>query len=227
MSMHPMKKLSFILFVIINIFVGCTSNEVSHDISHLEGAGMWVNIKNAPPTCYYLLRGDRIYGVGLQRQILDSIDWDLFWQEFLMPRYSLITTEEEFGRTSREVVSRDSSEFCLKYVDIESFEVNINSDDEFWDQLYAKDKRYVYYPQSIQIMDEYDYFDITFEGDIRIHGADPNTFLYIGKGYAVDKKNMYYQGEKIKWNDHIIEALRQPDCPDFLPRDYGMRDDEL
>lgn len=220
------KQLFFYSILIILIFTGCKARDTTqtHDISHIEEEGRWVNIKNAPLDCYYVLRGDRIYGVGFDTP-LDNIDWDLFWHEFLMPRSTLIISEE-FGRTSKEWVRRDSSDFALKHVDVETFEVNINSSKDLWERLYAKDKRYVYYPGNIQI-DDYNYcYDITFEGDIRIPGADPKTFKYIGKGYAVDKNNMYYKGEKIKWNDYIIEALQLDDCPDFLPIDYGMPKDE-
>lgn len=53
--------------------------------------------------------------------------------------------------------------------------------------------------------------------------ADPTSFKYLGKGYATDKDHMYLYGSQIEWNDHIIIALQQPDCPDFLPKDYGMQ----
>lgn len=218
------KQLFYGVFLIIVIFTGCKNRDLTHDISYIKEKGKWVNIKNAPMDCYYVLRGDKIYGVGFDTP-LDNIDWDLFWKEFLMPRYTLITSEE-FGTVTHERVRRDSSDFSIRHIDVETFEVNINSSEDLWERLYAKDKRYVYYPTEIHIEDYNNYYDISFEGDIRIPGADPKSFKYIGKGYAVDKNNMYFHGEKIKWNDHIITALQQDDCPDYLPIDYGMTKDE-
>lgn len=221
------KQLFYCGFLIIIIFTGCKNRDITHDISNIEEKGEWVNIKNAPMDCYYVLRGDKIYGVGFAAP-LDSIDWDLFWKEFLKPRYSLIISEE-FGKTTNEWIKRDSSNFSLKHVDVETFEVNVNPSNDVWEQyygLYAKDKQYVYYPTNLHIEEDNNYYDITFDGDIRITDADPKSFKYIGKGYAVDKNNMYYRGDRIKWNDYIIYALQQDDCPSYLPIDYGMQKDD-
>lgn len=106
----------------------------------------------------------------------------------------------------------------LTDVDIASFEVNINNDDE----PYAKDKRCVYYPTGPIFFDGYNGGGEIYFDDISIKGADPLSFRYIGKGYAVDKNYMYYRGKRIEWNDSIITALQRHDCPDFLPIDYGQ-----
>ena len=52
--------------------------------------------------------------------------------------------------------------------------------------------------------------NIYFQGFV-VQSADLQTFKVLGKGYAVDKNNMYSRGNKIKWNDHIIGTLQQPD----------------
>ena len=38
-----------------------------------------------------------------------------------------------------------------------------------------------------------------------LKGANPNRFRYIRDGYAVSGNQMYLNGEKIEWNDSIIQ----------------------
>lgn len=76
---------------------------------------------------------------------------------------------------------------------------------------YAKDKHHVIYPL-VKISIDFDEhlpgsmtnFGILFEKYI-IEGADPGTFKYIGDGYGIDNRHMYYNGEEIKWDDNIIK----------------------
>lgn len=93
----------------------------------------------------------------------------------------------------------------LKGVDNQSFEVCKGC-------LYAKDKNSVYYPflrNCIEIeefwgsvtMYSVQYSDSRF----KIENADPKTFKYIGDGYGIDKRHMYYNGEEIPWDDNIIK----------------------
>lgn len=84
-------------------------------------------------------------------------------------------------------------------VDIPTFKVCKNSD-------YAKDKNTVYYPiDTIHLVS--DNFWIIYTDNFIVEGADPNTFKYIGDGYAVDKYNMYYRGEVVPWNENKIQRL--------------------
>ena len=91
-------------------------------------------------------------------------------------------------------------------IDIVSFEMNINKDHE----PYARDKKYVYYPSEfgdILFIDGYIASGEIYCDDITIEGADPYSFQYIGKGYAIDKNRMYYKGKKIEWSDSILQTF--------------------
>lgn len=81
----------------------------------------------------------------------------------------------------------------MEGVDMDSFCAIPNS-------KYAKDKEYVYYPLSI----------ICFSGlscgrcfceDYIIDSASPNTFQYLGNGYAKDGEKVFFRGEIIKEAD--------------------------
>ena len=213
-----MMRLLVCCLIGVLLLIACNTKDTkqfSEQKHPITETGNWVNISNAPLDCGYLLHNNKIYGVGITASVED-IDWDLFWTEFLRSQFDTL-----YYRVNGKVVDftiEDNTAHPIKYVDIPSFLVNTNEDGE----LYAKDKNYVYYPLDMYIFDYYDYYDISFEGDIRIPGADPKSFKYIGKGYAVDKNNMYYKGEKIKWNNYIIDALQQDDCPAILPFNYGV-----
>ena len=91
--------------------------------------------------------------------------------------------------------------------DVESFRVCKETE-------YAKDKRRVYYPQD-QVCydgikfneenDEYEGFGGVIAQKIVLKGANPSRFRYIRDGYAVSGNQMYLNGEKIEWNDSIIQ----------------------
>ena len=66
-------------------------------------------------------------------------------------------------------------ERLLKNADAKSFSI-IETDDN----LYGKDKFYVYYENEI------------------IHGADPKTFKHIKKGFAIDKNRAYHYNDSIE-----------------------------
>lgn len=181
--------------------------------------GNWVNIKDAPVECGYLFHDNKVYGVAIDVPA-DTINWNILWKEFLKPQY-----ETSYIRSNGEIIDsivEDVTPRPISYVDIQSFTVSINTDNEY----YAKDKNYVYYPPSFKVTDYDNYYDLTFEGDIRIR-CGPATFKYIGRGYAVDKNFMYRGDKRIEWDDRIITALQQPDCPEFLPvDDYGRPTDK-
>lgn len=85
--------------------------------------------------------------------------------------------------------------------DIETFRVCKGSE-------YAKDKNRVYYPQDIICYDGIDEnggFGGTIAKKIVLKGANPNRFRYIRDGYVVIGNQMYLNGEKIEWNDSIIQ----------------------
>lgn len=93
---------------------------------------------------------------------------------------------------------------CVKYndpleIDINTFLVSAHCD-------YAKDKKHVYFPITV-ICEEW--LDVDSDGcdnscyfkEYIVHGADPETFKYIGRDYGADKHNMYLRGEKIPWEN--------------------------
>ena len=91
--------------------------------------------------------------------------------------------------------------------DIETFRVCKGTE-------YAKDKRRVYYPQDQVCYDgirfneengEYEGIGGVIAQKIVLRGANPSRFKYIRDGYAVSGNQMYLNGEKIEWNDSIIQ----------------------
>lgn len=77
----------------------------------------------------------------------------------------------------------------LENSDYKSFQICIGS-------KYAKDKYQVYYPIESICFDGEDIGGCYFTEYI-IKDADPNTFKYIGYGFAMDEKNIYRYGKKI------------------------------
>lgn len=155
----------------LSVITSCNS-------SSLVEKGDWINIKEAPISCGYLLYKGEIYGVHVEET--EEIRWDEVWSRKLKNWLSPIM-----------------------YADIETFEVNINDEEQF----YAKDKNNVYYPVDRSLFEGYIPYSSTFEGNIVIPNADPKTFKYLGEGYAVDKSHMYYEGKKINWDDSIVAYL--------------------
>lgn len=170
--------------IIIAILILCLINiSCKQSLSDKElpsGVGEWVKIDSVPQPCGYYLINGKIYGFEIF--VDDAVNISQFISE-IVANYTPVS---------------DS--------DPKSFKVCINDDNE----RYAKDDKSVYYPVYYEEFIEGEYFSITLLGsDLKIPGADPKTFRYIGKGYAVDKRNMYFSGEKIKWNDSIIDALQK------------------
>ena len=145
-----------------------------YDTSGIKDNGEWLSIYDVPITSNYILHDDSVYGICFE--YIDSINWDTFWSE--PPRVP------------------------IDNVDIET--LYINTYDSKYN--YAKDAKYVYCPTSYWYSDTEVALPYSkwFDGDIRIPGADPKTFKYLGDGYAVDKNGMYSCGERIEWNDSII-----------------------
>ena len=112
----------------------------------------------------------------------------------------------------------------MRYVDARTLKICINDDNE----PYAKDSTRVYYAYLNDPIfeDGENMCAELYGGDVSIKDADPKTFKYLGQGYAIDKNNMYYRGQRIGWNDNVITALQRDDCPNLLPIDYEMANDE-
>lgn len=218
---------TIILILLISLF-SCAGNVKEYNLPYdlPDEIGMWVSVSDTTYESSYHLIRDSIYACEVC--FADGCSYD--YSTFVPP---------------------------LPYVDVASFEVNINKDKS----PYARDKNNVYF-QTInpnggrEIFFEGEYCDgVIYSGDLSIKEADPQTFKYIGcdyasdrnniyfeghvvpqadqqtfkvlgKHYAIDKDNMYHRGVKIKWNDHIIEALQHPDCKNYLPNDYEMTKDD-
>lgn len=76
---------------------------------------------------------------------------------------------------------------------------------------YAKDGKNVYYPIDVWCVDFDDQSDCYGGSYIKrciMYGADPQSFKYLGDGYAIDKHHMYKNGERIPWDDSVIEKVR-------------------
>ena len=165
-----------ILLMFFMLFlIRCTG----HDVSKIKDNGEWVDIYDAPLTCGYILHDNRIYGILIDME--SAFDEKIFWTKDI------------------------NMALLLDKADINTFKVNL-IDDCY--QPYAKDKNNVYCPIDIEI-NEWDEgsivpYSVIYVDRIIIHGADPNTFKYLGDGYAVDKNHMDWRGERIKWSDSII-----------------------
>lgn len=77
---------------------------------------------------------------------------------------------------------------------------------------YAKDKNQVYFPISLRTVDFLPGFedcdDATYITRYVVQNADSKSFKYLGDGYAIDKHHMYKNGERIPWDDSVIEKVR-------------------
>lgn len=109
----------------------------------------------------------------------------------------------------------------LYSVDIESFVVNEEG-------KYAKDRNFVYYPDiETRFHSERTYPDL--EGEWVIIKADPETFEYLGDGYAIDKDKMFLDGVRIPWDKRKIAQYKGLDAKPFdfyykNLKDVGLRD---
>ena len=171
------KILAYYIFISLVLLSSC----VNKNLNRPHEVGTWVSVSDTAHTSPYFLIEDSIY-VGYIA-LIDESPRDFFLDcKHNCPDFAPPLTD----------------------VDIASFKVNINSDDE----PYAKDKRFVYYPIDSPIFfDGYNGGGEIYCGDISIKDAYPLSFQYIGKGYAIDKNFMYYKGKRIEWNDSIITTF--------------------
>ena len=221
------------VLIILIALTSCSQNKLETQIavfenddysSIIEDKGAWVDIREIKQSNgFFLSNSGKIYGVNIASNDSFSIEEYL---ESLSP---------------------------IPYADVKTLKVCINNDNEPYAK--DNNRVYYASINGVLSEDGYNMSAEIFSGDISIKDADPATFKYIGqgygidknniyfegysvpytdipsfkvigKGYAVDKHNMYYMGKKIKWNNHIIEALQQDNCPDFLPTDYGLPRDK-
>lgn len=210
-----------ILFVFISN--GCTS----HDSSQVQDNGKWVSIYDAPITCGYILHDNKIYGLIIDME--ENYDENMFENEYIddalliedadIPTFevNLISDyyQTSYAKDKKHVYCPVEMEFIewdvgvkMPYSTILTGDIILpGADPKTFKYLgggYAFDKKHMYWIDKI------------------ISGADPTSFKYLGKCYAIDKDHMYLYGSQIEWNDYIITALQQPDCPKFLPKYYGM-----
>ncbi|WP_301710682.1 DKNYY domain-containing protein, partial [uncultured Duncaniella sp.] len=123
------------------------------------GQGKWLRIKDTTNiSCYYLIN-DSLFVTTLSDDASIS--------------------DYEFVSNCRELLIR------IEDIDLNTFEVNDFNDGYL---PYARDKNKVYYPYcgTIDCYSALDFGGEVFSGDISVRGADPNSFRYIGEGYAVD-----------------------------------------
>ena len=113
----------------------------------------------------------------------------------------------------------DEIHCCVKYtdplkIDAKSLEVSKNCE-------YAKDKNHVYYPiraiyEDWLEEDEEGCSDITYLREYIVYGADPKSFKYIGNYYGIDRHFMYRFGERIPWDDRIIQRAKKGELPTII-----------
>jgi len=84
-------------------------------------------------------------------------------------------------------------------VDVQTFKVCKGSG-------YAKDNKRVYYPLMVTCVEGKNYGGCYFEKYV-VQKAKPETFKYLKDGYAIDRNQLFYKGEKIKYKNSIIKDL--------------------
>ena len=172
----------YIIIPILFFLTSCSSSRKNdtpeREINDIHERGTWVSIKDANGENGYCLFEDRVFGLDIG--IRDTAEL-YYWIKELQP----LTP--------------------ISGADAETFEICINADYE----PYATDRHKVYY-HDLGVTEFFDGEEIggeIYRGDFSINGADPQTFKYIGSGYAVDKYNMYYEGQKTLWNETMIKLL--------------------
>lgn len=85
----------------------------------------------------------------------------------------------------------------LQGVDIESFQVCEGTG-------YAKDKNFVYYPISI-ICEDAENWSLCYFEDYIVKNATPTNFIYLGDGYGISGKRLFFEGKEIQWDYDLIK----------------------
>lgn len=235
--MNISLRKSLTLFIIVwTVLSSCGNKETGHNLpcDLPDEIGLWVSVSDTSYESPYYLIGDSIY-VGYISLSNESP------REFFLRKRSnsfLVNPLTDVDIASFEVnINKDR---CFYARDKNAVYYPCGKANgggpEFFDGIYGGGELYFgdisideADPQTFQyIGSNYasDKYNIYFKGYV-VQQADHKTFKVLGKGYAIDKDNMYYQGRIIKWNDHIIDALNQPDCPNYLPIDYGMTEDKF
>lgn len=87
----------------------------------------------------------------------------------------------------------------LQGVDTESFLVCAGTG-------YAKDKDFVYFPIFITCEDSENWSLCYFE-DYIVKNANPANFSYLGNGYAVSGRRLFYEGKEIPWDKELVKNI--------------------
>lgn len=221
------------ILILLFVLTSCSQNKTETQIAVfenndycpiIEDKGTWMDICEIKQSNGFLLSNNgQIYGINITSNGPFSIEKYL---ESLSPIPNAdVKTLKVCINDDNEPYAKDKNRVYYAYlngilfVDGETMSAEIYSGDISIKDADASTFKYIGQGYGI------DKKNIYFEGN-SVSNTDVLTFNVIGKGYAVDKNNMYYRGKKIQWNDYIIEALQQDDCPDFLPIDYGMPKDE-
>lgn len=157
-----------IIIVVIGILIqSCTRKDSNIEFDSMDENG-WISIRTAPqPNGFYLIN-EKIY--GYEFDLPDTVDAKEF-----VSKYAKFNNKP------------------INDADSKTFKVCINKDNE----RYAKESRNVYYADGGRYVEGEDFSIIEYDDVLIIDGADPETFNYIGNGYAADIKNVYYKGHKI------------------------------
>ena len=115
---------------------------------------------------------------------------------------------------------------AVEYSDADSFRIALGT-------RYAKDKKYVYWTKFMRdpLKYKYDYEKqetLLLSGNkapvIVMWGADPETFVALGYGFACDKNSMYFEGEEIGWDDVFFDAENCRQAVEIW-KDFTIRND--
>lgn len=79
-------------------------------------------------------------------------------------------------------------------------DVDANSFEAFPGSFYGIDKNRVYYPIMKNCVD-YEDCGVCYYKDYVVEGANPKSFKYLGKDYAVDGSKVYYRGKILEGAD--------------------------
>lgn len=152
----------------------------SDKTADISSSGVWIDINRLPHHGpYYLINGN------------------LYLCEFYL-------NKDEDHSHILDTIMENVPPLDIEGVDMSSFKFLLTYDDVY----YAKDKNHVYYPPNIWLIEGFTCIEGYAEKLYTQKAADPQTFKYIGDGYAVDKKNMYREGSIIRWNDSILNKFK-------------------
>lgn len=166
------------VILLLSVFIQACNTRQSSECDIMDENG-WIGIAKAPQPCgYYLVEG-KIF--AFEVEMPDTVGINA-----LIKRHAM------------------SNAYPISGADPKSFRVCINNDRE----RYAKDRRNVYYAGDGEYIDGLDFNIIDNTNTVRVIDANPQTFRYIGCGYATDGSNVYYKGINIAGADsHTFKLI--------------------